>query len=38
MRAMGVHHLRGVSDEALFQVVVPDLPSEFPPLRAPRVD
>lgn len=33
LRALGVHHLRGLSPEPLFQVVVPDLPAEFPPLR-----
>jgi class 3 adenylate cyclase len=33
LRELGVHHLRGLSPEMLFQAVVPDLPSEFPPLR-----
>jgi class 3 adenylate cyclase len=37
LRPMGVHHLRGVADEALYQVVAPDLPDDFPPLRATRV-
>lgn len=37
LRPMGVHHLRGVANEALYQAVVPDLPDDFPPLRAPRV-
>jgi len=37
LRPMGVHHLRGVANEALFQAVVPDLPSEFPPIRATPV-
>ena len=37
LRPMGVHHLRGVADEALYQVVVPDLPDDFPPIRATRV-
>jgi class 3 adenylate cyclase len=34
LQALGVHHLRGLSAEPLFQAVVPDLPSDFPPLRA----
>jgi class 3 adenylate cyclase len=37
LRPMGVHHLRGVSNEALYQVLVPDLPEEFPPIRATQV-
>ena len=37
LRPMGVHRLRGVADEALYQVVVPDLPSDFPPIRATPV-
>jgi class 3 adenylate cyclase len=37
-RPLGVHHLRGVANEALYQVVVPDLPADFPPIRAPRVE
>jgi class 3 adenylate cyclase len=35
-RDLGPHQLQGLSGpEALFQVVVPDLPSEFPPPRTP---
>ena len=30
---LGVHHLRGVGPESIFQAVVPDLPADFPPLR-----
>ena len=37
LRPMGVHHLRGVSNEALYQAVVADLPSDFPPIRATPV-
>ena len=37
LRPMGVHQLRGVTNEALYQVVVPDLPVDFPPIRATRV-
>lgn len=33
LRDLGVHHLRGLAAEPLFQAVVPDLPAEFPPLR-----
>ncbi len=33
IRDLGSIHLRGLSREQLFQVVVPDLPSDFPPLR-----
>ena len=33
LRELGVHHLRGLSPEMLFQAVAPDLESEFPPLR-----
>ena len=37
LRPMGVHQLRGVTNEALYQAVVPDLPTDFPPIRATRV-
>jgi class 3 adenylate cyclase len=37
LRDLGVHHLRGLPAEALFQVVVPDLPADFPPLRTAPV-
>jgi class 3 adenylate cyclase len=37
VRDLGIHHLRGLSAEPLFQVVVPDLPADFPPLRTERV-
>ena len=33
LRELGVHHLRGLSPEVLYQAVAPDLDSEFPPLR-----
>jgi len=33
LRDLGVHHLRGLAAEPLYQVVVADLPSEFPALR-----
>lgn len=33
VRDLGVHHLRGIASESLFQVVVTDLPADFPPLR-----
>jgi len=33
VRDLGIHRLRGLSAEPLFQVVVPDLPADFPPLR-----
>jgi class 3 adenylate cyclase len=33
-RELGIHHLRGVSAEMLYQAIAPDLDSEFPPLRA----
>src|SRR5689334_9659186 len=33
LRELGVHHLRGLPPEVLFQAVAPDLASEFPPLR-----
>ena len=36
LRPLGHHHLRGLSAEALFQACVPDLPADFPPLRATR--
>jgi len=38
LRDLGPHQLRGLSPEPLFQVVVADLPADFPPLRAVRVD
>jgi class 3 adenylate cyclase len=37
VRDLGVHHLRGLPSESLFQIVVPDLPAEFPPLRTQLV-
>lgn len=33
LRELGVHRLRGLSAEVLYQAVVPDLPADFPPLR-----
>ena len=33
LRALGVHHLRGVGPERLHQAIAADLPSDFPPLR-----
>jgi len=33
LRELGVHHLRGLPPEILFQAVAQDLASEFPPLR-----
>ena len=36
LRELGAHHLRGIGLERLFQAVVPDLPSDFPELRAVR--
>lgn len=36
VRDLGVHHLRGLPPESLFEVLVPDLPAEFPPLRTTR--
>jgi class 3 adenylate cyclase len=33
LRDLGVQHLRGIPAETLYQVVVADLPTEFPPLR-----
>jgi class 3 adenylate cyclase len=33
LRELGVHHLRGLAAEMLYQAVAPDLDSEFPPLR-----
>lgn len=33
-RDCGVHRLKGVGEERLWQLVHPDLPGEFPPLRA----
>jgi class 3 adenylate cyclase len=35
LRELGVHHLRGLSAEMLYQAIAPDLEAEFPPLRAP---
>jgi class 3 adenylate cyclase len=37
VRDLGIHHLRGLPSESLFQIVVPDLPAEFPPLRTELV-
>jgi len=34
LRELGAHPLRGLHAEPLYQAVVPDLPAEFPPLRA----
>jgi class 3 adenylate cyclase len=33
LRDLGVHHLRGLPAEPLYQVVVADLPADFPALR-----
>ena len=33
LRELGVHHLRGLHGEQIFQAVVPDLPADFPALR-----
>jgi class 3 adenylate cyclase len=33
LRELGVHHLRGLSAEMLYQATAPDLDSDFPPLR-----
>jgi class 3 adenylate cyclase len=33
LRELGIHHLRGLSAEMLYQAVAPDLDSAFPPLR-----
>ena len=33
IKPLGLHRLRGLPNEMLYQAVVPDLPSEFPPLR-----
>lgn len=33
LRDLGVHHLRGLPAESVYQVVVGDLPADFPPLR-----
>jgi class 3 adenylate cyclase len=37
VRELGVHHLRGLPAELLYQVVVADLPADFPPLRTALV-
>ena len=37
LRELGVHHLRGLPPEMLFQAIAPDLDSEFPPLRTEPV-
>lgn len=37
LRELGVHHLRGIPAETLYQVVVADLPADFPPLRVSLV-
>jgi predicted ATPase/class 3 adenylate cyclase len=35
LRDMGQHHLKGLTQlERLFQIVVPDLPADFPPLNS----
>jgi class 3 adenylate cyclase len=36
LRELGVHHLRGLSAEVLYQAVAADLPADFPPLRTTR--
>jgi class 3 adenylate cyclase len=36
-RELGIHHLRGLPPEVLYQAVAPDLESEFPPLRTKPV-
>jgi len=33
LRELGVHHLRGLQAEMLYQAVAPDLDADFPPLR-----
>jgi class 3 adenylate cyclase len=38
LRELGVHHLRGLSAERLYQAVVPDLDADFPPLRTKSLD
>lgn len=37
IRELGVHHLRGLHAEQIYQAVVPDLPAEFPALRTALV-
>lgn len=37
LRDLGVQHLRGIPAEVLYQVVVADLPADFPPLRVSLV-
>lgn len=38
LRELGVHQLRGLGTEPLFQACVADLPRDFPPLRTGRID
>jgi predicted ATPase/class 3 adenylate cyclase len=33
LRDLGEHHLRDLSPEPVFQLLVPDLPNDFPPLK-----
>jgi class 3 adenylate cyclase len=33
LRELGIHHLRGLSAEMLYQATAPDLEADFPPLR-----
>jgi class 3 adenylate cyclase len=37
LHELGVHHLRGLQPEMLYQAVAPDLPADFPPLRTALV-
>jgi class 3 adenylate cyclase len=37
LRELGIHHLRGLSPEMLYQAVTADLDSDFPPLRTSLV-
>jgi len=39
LRDLGVHKLRGLAEaERIYQVIAPDLPSDFPPLRVEEVE
>jgi class 3 adenylate cyclase len=38
LRPLGVHHLRGIAAEQIYQACVADLPDRFPPLRATPAD
>jgi class 3 adenylate cyclase len=37
LKELGVHHMRGLQAEQIFQAVVPDLPADFPALRTALV-